>query len=137
MLSSVTLNCQVTIIVMSSGSQLSEMSTISHKLTRHVMYFCLSLVFCQVMFPHHSDQTSQKSLRWLSVCQMALTFNNIQDLVSNKTPSLLIFLSRPPPSSTLSYHLEALHGCIRSLLSGWPSPNLRCGAGIGSGMWLS
>ena len=38
MLSSVTLNCQVTMmIVMNSGSQLSEMSTMSHKLTSQVM----------------------------------------------------------------------------------------------------
>ena len=36
MLSSVTLHCQVTMIVMNSGSQLSEMSTISHKFTSHV-----------------------------------------------------------------------------------------------------
>ena len=33
MLSIVTLNCQVTLFVRNSGSQLSEMSTISHKLT--------------------------------------------------------------------------------------------------------
>ena len=41
MLSSVTLNCQITMtIVMNSGSQLSEMETISRKFTRHIM--CLS-----------------------------------------------------------------------------------------------
>ena len=59
----------VTMIVMNSGSQLSEMSTTSHKLTSHVMSlswslylsFCLSSVFCQVMSPHHSDQMSQRS----------------------------------------------------------------------------
>ena len=51
MLSSDTLNCQVTMIVMNSGSQLSEMSAISHKLTSHVMlsswclYLSLSFVF--------------------------------------------------------------------------------------------
>ena len=32
LLSSVTLNCQVTTIVINTGSQLSEMSTISHNL---------------------------------------------------------------------------------------------------------
>ena len=66
MLSSVTLNSQVTMIVMNSGH---EMSTISHKLTSHVMslswslysFLYLSLVFQQVMSPHHSDQMSQSS----------------------------------------------------------------------------
>ena len=63
MLPSVTLNCQVTMIVMNSGIQMSEMSKISHKLTSPVMSlswplyfsFCLSLVFRPVMSPHHSD----------------------------------------------------------------------------------
>ena len=45
MLSSVTLNCQVTMIVMNSGYQLSEMSTISHKFTSHVKSLYLYLVF--------------------------------------------------------------------------------------------
>ena len=40
MLSSVILNCQVTMTGVNLGSQLSEMSTISHKFTSHVM--CLS-----------------------------------------------------------------------------------------------
>ena len=58
MLFSVTLNCQVTMIVMNSGSQLSEMSTISHKFTSHAtflswsLYVSLSLVFGQVMSPN-------------------------------------------------------------------------------------
>ena len=63
MLSSVTLYCQVTMIVKNSNSLLSEMSTISHKLTSHGMcfswYLYLSLLFDQVMSPHHSGQMSQ------------------------------------------------------------------------------
>ena len=43
MLSSVTLNCQVTMIGVNSGFQLSEMSTISHKFTGRVMCLYLSL----------------------------------------------------------------------------------------------
>ena len=39
MLSSVTLNCQVTMIVMKSGSQLSEMPTILHNFSSHVFAF--------------------------------------------------------------------------------------------------
>ena len=66
MLSSVTLNSRVTMIVMNSGH---EISTISHKLTSHVMslswslysFLYLSFVFQQVMSPHHSDQMSQMS----------------------------------------------------------------------------
>ena len=66
MLSSVTLNSRVTMIVMNSGH---EISTISHKLTSHVMslswslysFLYLSFVFQQVMSPHHSDQMSQRS----------------------------------------------------------------------------
>ena len=66
MLSSVALNCQVTMTGVNSGSQLSEMSTISHKFTCHVMclswYFILSLSFFgQVMSPHHSHKMSQRS----------------------------------------------------------------------------
>ena len=64
MISSVTLDCQVTVIVMNSDSQLSQMLTISHKFTSHVMSLswslCLSLVFGRVMSPHCSDQMSQK-----------------------------------------------------------------------------
>ena len=56
-------------IVMNSGSQLSEMSTIPHKLRSHVMYlswslqlsFCLSLVFSHANSPHRSDEMSQRS----------------------------------------------------------------------------
>ena len=56
MLSSVALNCQVTMIVLNLGLQLSEMSKISHKLKSHVMllswslYLSLSFVFDQVMY---------------------------------------------------------------------------------------
>ena len=67
MLSSVTLNCQVTMISLNSGSQLSEISTISHKLTSRVMclswclYLSLPLVFDQFMSLRNSDQMSQRS----------------------------------------------------------------------------
>ena len=40
--SSVTLNCQVTIIVMNSGSQHYDMSTISHNFTNHIFVLSLS-----------------------------------------------------------------------------------------------
>ena len=43
MLSSVALNCQVILIVKTSGSQSSEMSEISHKFTSHVMFLSWSL----------------------------------------------------------------------------------------------
>ena len=48
-----------------------KMSTISHKFTSHVMcsclYLSLSLVFDQVMSPHHSDQMSQRSqVSWVA-----------------------------------------------------------------------
>ena len=89
MLSSVTFKCQVTMIVMNSGSQLSEMSTISHKLTSHVtsmswsLYLSLSMVFCQFLSPYHSDQISPRSqdhtsltllffwcfLKWICLCR--------------------------------------------------------------------
>ena len=60
------------------------------------------------------------------------------DLVSKRTPILSegSEVSRPPRSSTLCCHLEALHGCRRLLLRCWPSLNLRYGAAIGNGMWL-
>ena len=67
MLSSVTLNCQVIIIVINSCYQMSEMSTISHKLTSYAMslswslYLYLSLALSLVMSPHHSDQVYQRS----------------------------------------------------------------------------
>ena len=56
MLSSVTLNSKVTMIVMNSGSQLSEMTTISH-----VFVIVLAFVFGQVLPPHHAYQMSQRS----------------------------------------------------------------------------
>ena len=58
MISSVTLNCQVTVIVMNSDSQLSQMSTISHKFTScEVVVFVFDLVVFldQDMSPHHFD----------------------------------------------------------------------------------
>ena len=67
MLSNITLNDQVKMIVVNSGSQLSEMSIISHKLKSHAMslswslYLYLSLALSLVMSPHHSDQLSQRS----------------------------------------------------------------------------
>ena len=47
MLSSVTLNCQLTMIVMNSGSELPDMSTIFHMLTRNaiVIIFVFVIVF--------------------------------------------------------------------------------------------
>ena len=43
-------------IVMNSGSQLSEMTTISH-----VFVIVLAFVFGQVLPPHHAYQMSQRS----------------------------------------------------------------------------
>ena len=86
MLSSVTLYCQVTMIVIFWCSQLSEMSTISQLLLNyhlevlskclclclcHCLYRCLCICLClfvvQIMFSHHlrkclKDHKSQSSL---------------------------------------------------------------------------
>ena len=59
MLSSVTINCQVTKIVMNSGSQLSELGGVL-KMSLS-LYLSLSIFFGQVMSFHHSEQMSQRS----------------------------------------------------------------------------
>ena len=70
MLFSVTLHCQVTKIVMNSGSQLSELKLVSQMSQDSgiVIVFVLSLSLSlslyfvgQAMSPHHSDQMSQRS----------------------------------------------------------------------------
>ena len=67
MLSSVTLNCQVTKNVMNSGSQLSEMQSMSQmtKVTRIALWRCSFNVFVFVIVMscpfNHSDQMSQRS----------------------------------------------------------------------------
>ena len=66
MLSTVTVDCQVTKIAMNSGSQLSELQSVSH------MSQVSKIVFlCQVMSSHHSDQMSQRSqvCRIVPYCQ--------------------------------------------------------------------
>ena len=94
MLSSVTLNCQVTEIVMNSSSQLSEMQSVSQMshVTRIALWRCplnvfvivivfdivfafVIVFFGRVLSPHHSDQMSLKvtslwdgSLKVLSKC---------------------------------------------------------------------
>ena len=72
------LNCKLTMIVMNSGSQLSEMSTISNKLTSQFMrlswFLSLSLVFGQVISPHHSDQMSHRSqFSWMALWRCSLS----------------------------------------------------------------
>ena len=69
MLSSVTLNCQATKILMNSGSQLSKLKLVSQMSQVHgivyviVFVFVFVIVFClgHVMSPHHSDQMFQRS----------------------------------------------------------------------------
>ena len=79
MLSSVTLNCQATKIVMNLGSQLSELYSVSQmslglpfKGAQNVyvfvivfvflfVFFCLCQFVGQVKSPHHSDQMFQRS----------------------------------------------------------------------------
>ena len=64
MLSTVTLNCQVTINVINSGSQLSELKSVSHmsQVSKIVFAIVITIVFLgQVMSSHHSDQMSQRS----------------------------------------------------------------------------
>ena len=86
MLSSVTLDCQVTKIVMNSGSQLSDNLCCcflfvvkivkivnnckkNQKLSKMVKIVKNCQIFGQVMFPHHSDQLSQKSqVFWVALC---------------------------------------------------------------------
>ena len=59
MMFTVTLNCQVTIIVTNSGSQLSELQSVSHM--SQVSKIVFTIVFLgQVMSSHHSDQMSQR-----------------------------------------------------------------------------
>ena len=60
MLSTVTLNFQVTKIVMNSGSQLSELELVSQLSQVSKIFF--AIVFLgQVISSHHSDQMSQRS----------------------------------------------------------------------------
>jgi hypothetical protein len=57
MLSTVTLNCQVTMIVTNSGSQLSELLSVSQM--SQVSKIVFAIVFLgHVMSSHHSDQIS-------------------------------------------------------------------------------
>ena len=74
MLSSVTINCQVTKIVMNSDSQLSELYSVSQmshvsrialRRCSYVFVFVFVIVFViflgHIMSSHHSEQMSQRS----------------------------------------------------------------------------
>ena len=66
MLSTVT--CQGTKIVMNSGSQLSELQSVSQMSQVSKIVFAIVFFWGQVMSSHHSDEMSQRS----QVSQVAL-----------------------------------------------------------------
>ena len=87
MLSSVTINCQVTKIVMNSGSQLSELYSVSQMsqvsrialrgCSQNVFVFVTIFVFVKflghVMSFHHFEQMSQKSPGMLLGCVLKMS----------------------------------------------------------------
>ena len=92
MLSSVTINCQVTKIVMNSGSQLSQVFRIALKrCSQNVFVFVFVSVFVfvfvnffgHVMSSHHSEQMSQKGHKSLgSLCNVKSKSDSVSQSVS-------------------------------------------------------